>query len=45
MESADGRPQQGPLIQRVFAIQAKQSPLGKDKIRLLSYYEEKKVCC
>lgn len=37
-------PQQSLLIQRVFAIEAKQIPLGKYKIRLLSYYEQKAYC-
>lgn len=45
MESVNGRPQQSLLIQRVSPIQGKQNPLGKYKIRLLSYYEQKKVYC
>lgn len=36
---------QSKASERVFTIQAKQSLLGKDKISLLCYYEQKKLCC
>lgn len=36
---------QSKASERVFPIQAKQSLLGKDKVRSLCCYEQKKLCC
>lgn len=35
---------QSRVSERVFTIKTKQSLLGKDKIRLICYYEQKKPC-